>query len=60
MVRLKNDQNLLQLECLRFEDEIKTIEKSIKTFLDSQGNMDVKMLGLELSEEMQNKRFEDQ
>jgi hypothetical protein len=57
---LKEEQTYLQLECNEIEGSIKEIMAQIKAHQDSEEHIDVKILGLELTEEMQRKKFEDQ
>jgi hypothetical protein len=57
---LKEEQTYLQLECNEIDGSIKEIMAQIKAHQDSEEHIDVKILGLELTEEMQRKKFEDQ
>ena len=41
------------------EEEIKTLDGYVKSHMDIQENLDLKMLGLELSEDLWRKKWEE-
>ena len=54
--KLKQEEVGLNTECTRLELEIQSMDVLIKNHMDMKENLDLKMLGLELSEEMWRKK----
>lgn len=57
---LKREEAEFNVKCNQMEEEIKSIDGYVKSHMDIQENLDLKMLGLELSEDLWRKKWEDQ
>ncbi len=56
---LKKEESELNVKCNQMEEEIKNIDGYVKSRMDIQENLDLKMLGLELSEDLWRKKWEE-
>ncbi|CDW74532.1 UNKNOWN [Stylonychia lemnae] len=57
---LKSEEAQLNKKCTQLELEIQSMDVMIKNHMDIKENLDLKMLGLELSEEMWKKKCDEQ
>lgn len=58
--RLKTEETTLSKECLEIEQEMRIMEVLIRNHIDMEENLELKMMGLELSEDVWKKKWGDQ
>ncbi len=56
---LKKEESEFNKKCTAMEDEIQSKETLVKNKMELQENLDLKMLGLELSEELHRKKCDE-
>ena len=58
--RLKEDQDKLNKECNQMEQEIRVMDVLIRNHMDMEENLELRMMGLELSEDIWRKKWDEQ
>lgn len=57
--KLREEQDKLNKQCTGIEQEIRILDMVIKENMENQDDMELKMMGLELSEEIWRKKWEE-
>lgn len=60
MRRIKDEEESLNKECIQIEAELRVMDVVIKNHMDMEENLELKMMGLELSEELWKKKWDEQ
>jgi hypothetical protein len=57
---LKSEETKLNKECMEIEQELRIMDVLIRNHMNMEENLELKMMGLELSEDIWKKKWDDQ